>query len=161
MRKLILPLYQRCPTLHSIASPISFSSRALSLYRLGYEQACRYNLGDCISAAMALDEDKVPVDMRYIVYCTRIAQGDESTFQAMMQRFENSKSESEQQVWATALGCCRNSSHLQQFLDYLLQSSSRSSLSSFYLEAATSALQQRYVALETSEHILQRAELIK
>lgn len=159
MRKLIVPLYEHCPTLHSIGSPSSVSSQTLSLYRLGYEQACRYNLGDCISDAMALDEDRIPVDLRDIVYCTRVAQGDESTFRELMQRFQNSDSETEQQVWAAALGCCRNFGHLQQFLDYLLQSSS--TLSSFYLDVVTSALQQEDVALETIKHIVQNAEVLK
>lgn len=160
MRKLIAPLYQRCPKLNSIGTPSSVSSQALSLYRLGYEQACRYGLADCITQATTLDENKVPVDLRDLVYCTQIAQGDETTFQTMMQSFQNSSSIPKQQVWATALGCCRNSSHLLQFLDYLL-TSSRSSVSSFYLEAATSALQQRHVALETSEHIIQHAKVLK
>lgn len=161
MRKFITPLYLRCPKLNSIGTPSRVSSQALSLYRLGYAQACRYGVADCITQAMnTLDEHKVPVDLRDLVYCTQIAQGDETTFHTMMQRFQNSSSEPKQKVWATALGCCRNSSHLQKFLDYLLKSS-RSSLSSFYLDAATSALQQQHVALEVSEHIIQHAKVLK
>ncbi|KAH8418394.1 hypothetical protein KR222_008474, partial [Zaprionus bogoriensis] len=155
MRRLIAPLFKRCLQLEAIGE-CSVTSQALALYRLGYEQACRYGFEDCIDQVMALDEHRTPVDLRDIVYCTCIEHGDESSFQLMRQRFENSTNESQRQDWATGLGCCRNFTYLQQFLDYLLQSS-KASLSSFYFTTAVSALRQKHVALEISQHILQHA----
>ncbi|XP_034476123.1 aminopeptidase N [Drosophila innubila] len=162
IRKLVASLYERCPSLESLQTTTT-SIQEITLCRLAYAEACRYGLENCTDQAMGFtletDEEQVPVDFRDIVFCTNIEFGNEMQFELMMQRFQNKTFESRKSAWATGLGCSRNFTQLQQFLDYLLQST-EATTGNYYVEAVTSALHRKYVALETSEHILQHATIL-
>lgn len=160
MKKLVAPLYERCSRLETLQKT-TLSMQEIVLHRLGYAEACRYGLENCISQALGfnLDNDEGPVDFQDIVYCTNIEHGNEMQFHLMMQRFQNSTFESKQTAWASGLGCTRNFTQLQQFLDYLLQSTGATT-SNYYVEAVTSAMRRKHVALETTNHILQHATIL-
>lgn len=163
MKKLVTPLFQRCPSLESLQKR-NTKVQETFLCRLAYTAACRYGLEKCIEQALRFssvkDSERVAVDYRDIIYCTNIEFGNEMQFELMMQRFQNTTIESRKSALATGLGCSRNFTQLQQFLDYLLLST-ETTTGYYYVEAVTSALHRKYVALETTEHILQHATILK
>ncbi|KAL7738423.1 hypothetical protein ACLKA6_006736 [Drosophila palustris] len=162
MMKLVAPLYERCPSLGSLQTRTT-TIQEMALCRLAYAEACRHGLKNCIDQVLAFtlrnDEEQVPVNLRNTVYCTSIEFGNELQFQLMMQRFQNTTIESRKKAWATGLGCSPNFPQLQKFLDYLLQST-EAGTNDYYVDAVTSALRRKYVALEATEHILQHATII-
>ncbi|XP_001995248.2 aminopeptidase N [Drosophila grimshawi] len=163
MQKLVSPLYARCPKVNSVAARTK-SSPLIALYRLAYSQACRYQLDDCIDQALSLGQfteqiEEVPINFRDIMSCASIEHGIQEQFQSMLQRFKNSTIESRKTAWAKELGCSRNFSQLQEFLDYLLQSTDKTT-KTYYIVVVNSALQRQNVALQTADHVLQHAKIL-
>ncbi|ALC41344.1 CG3502 [Drosophila busckii] len=159
MQQLLTPLLARCHKLNDAALS-QLSSQQLELHRLAYAQACRYGLAACQEQTQLVSANdelmQLPVELRGVVYCSLIEQGNELQFEQLLQRFQQSSQVGQQRLWASALGCSRNHTQLLQFLDYLLQAS-KATTSSCYLQAVTSALRHQYAAVPATNHILQHA----
>ncbi|EDW60256.1 aminopeptidase Ey [Drosophila virilis] len=163
MRKLVAPLYGRCPQINSVELRTK-SSPSIAVYRLAYNQACRYGVDDCVRQAVRYTQGteygtEVPVNYRDIMYCTSIGQGNDMLFHFVRERFQNLTADAIKEAWATELGCSPDFSQLQSFLDYLLQATDKTTYS-YYIQAVTSALRRQHVAPETADHILKHATIL-
>ncbi|KAH8355088.1 hypothetical protein KR093_005376 [Drosophila rubida] len=160
MQQLVAPLYKSCPALGATRTTSSTKMQEVSLCRLAYAQACRYGVENCISEALRLDRESVDANYRDIVYCASIERGDEQQFRLVRQAFQNATNEAVLESLATGLGCSRNFTLLQPFLDYLLRETDMTR-NNCYMQVVASALQRKQVAQQTANHILQHAATLK
>lgn len=86
--------------------------------------ACRYKHEDCVKNAMAeFNKAKsdssylVPVDIRPVVYCTGVRNGNLSDFDWLWQKFSRQNVATEQVLVLNALGCTRDEAAVKQYLD--------------------------------------------
>ncbi|KAJ6645268.1 Membrane alanyl aminopeptidase, partial [Pseudolycoriella hygida] len=95
--------------------------------------ACKFGHSGCIESAIAeftrLVEQpqtyRVPVDIRPVVYCTAITEGNSSTWNFMWNRFLTENVAAEQVVILTALGCTKDPAILKDYLAKIISNSVR------------------------------------
>lgn len=69
---------------------------------------------------MPFRKSSVPADVRSVVYCTAIAQGNQTVWDLFWSRFRTSNLASEQVLILNALGCTKNNATLVGYMDKIV-----------------------------------------
>lgn len=67
--------------------------------------------------------NRVPLDLRSVVYCTAIRHGSDKEWQFLWERYTNSNVGTEKSLILSSLGCSREIWLLQRYLDWTLDES--------------------------------------
>lgn len=132
MQQLLTPIYKETHGLDDVSEDQLDAIKHKSLIAVW---ACRFDVGDCVKQSknlfgewMAVEKpdevNSVPLDLRSVVYCTAIRNGDETQWDFLWQRYLNSNVGTEKVLILGALACTREIWILNNFLKYSLDTKS-------------------------------------
>lgn len=135
MKRILTPIYQAVGELKPGAEPNNKNENdtgrldAVKRRVLILGWSCRFNVGNCITGAKEYFEmwqksenpdriNPIPVNLRSVIYCTVIREGNENEWNFLWERYKQSNVASEKQTILSALGCSREIWIIQRYLEW-------------------------------------------
>ncbi|XP_052859646.1 aminopeptidase N [Anopheles cruzii] len=131
------PSYERLNVFGNLSALESVRLDALKHLTLIASWACRFDVGDCVERSVHLFADwmmaaslspekanPVPVNLRPVVYCNAISNGNETQWNFLWKQYLHSNVGSEKVMIISALGCTRDVRLVERFLHWSLNSTS-------------------------------------